>query len=241
MAGRGVLFEVADAVALQQDVDWERCAERAAPAQRQALGHLRTVVGDPRTPRVRSAAATAGAAGRDGPGFRLRAPRARRARRRRPSPVGGRVGDGAQPAALGHREHAGRVHRAGGVPGLEPGLPAGVRDDPGRRLLPHGPPHSLPGVRAGAVHRRPVRPPGPAAGRGLRPPGGVLGAAGGRGVGRRSSIPSCSCPRCSGCSFGSFRECAGTRGSTTRRRVWRWSRGRSRGCCSWPTCPRCRR
>ena len=70
MAGRGVLFEVADAVALQQDVDWERCAERAAPAQRQALGHLRTVSGISHAAGG-SAAATAGAAGRDGPGFRL--------------------------------------------------------------------------------------------------------------------------------------------------------------------------
>ena len=42
---RGVLFEVADAVALRQDVDWERCAERAAPAQRRTLGHLRAVAG----------------------------------------------------------------------------------------------------------------------------------------------------------------------------------------------------
>ena len=68
MAGRGVLFEVADAVALEQDVDWERCAERAAPAQRQALGHLRTVAGICRAAGRRAAAP---AAGRDGGGFRL--------------------------------------------------------------------------------------------------------------------------------------------------------------------------
>ncbi len=70
MAGRDVLFEVADAVALCQDVDWERCAERAAPAQRQALGHLRTVAGICRAA-GRRAAAPAAAAGRDGGGFRL--------------------------------------------------------------------------------------------------------------------------------------------------------------------------
>ena len=70
MAGRGVLFEVADAVALQQDVDWERCAERAAPAQRQALGHLRTVAGISRAAGA-GATAPAGAPGRDGPGSRL--------------------------------------------------------------------------------------------------------------------------------------------------------------------------
>ena len=70
MAGRGVLFEVADAVALEQDVDWERCAERAAPAQRQALGHLRTVAGILRAAGA-GVTAPAGAPGRDGPGFRL--------------------------------------------------------------------------------------------------------------------------------------------------------------------------
>ena len=43
--GPGHEDRFADAVALEQDVDWERCAERAAPAQRQALGHLRTVAG----------------------------------------------------------------------------------------------------------------------------------------------------------------------------------------------------
>ena len=70
MAGRGVLFEVADAVALEQDVDWERCAQRASLAQRQALGHLRTVAGICRAA-GRRAAAPAAAAGRDGGGFRL--------------------------------------------------------------------------------------------------------------------------------------------------------------------------
>ena len=70
MAGRGVLFEVADAVALEQDVDWERCAERAAPAQRRALGHLRTVAGISRAA-GRRAAAPAEPAGRGGAGSRL--------------------------------------------------------------------------------------------------------------------------------------------------------------------------
>ena len=68
MAGRGVLFEVADAVALEEDVDWERCEERAPPAQRQALGHLRTVAA---ISRAAGRGAVATAAVRDGSGFRL--------------------------------------------------------------------------------------------------------------------------------------------------------------------------
>ena len=70
MAGHGVLFEVADAVALEQDVDWERCAERAAPAQRRALGHLRTVAGIARAA-GRRAAAPAEPVVRGGAGSRL--------------------------------------------------------------------------------------------------------------------------------------------------------------------------
>ena len=70
MADRGLLFEVADAVALRQDVDWERCAQRAAPAQRRALGHLRTVEGICRAA-DRGAAAPGGAADRGGPARRL--------------------------------------------------------------------------------------------------------------------------------------------------------------------------
>ena len=42
MPDRGLLSDVADAVALQQEVDWARCAEQARPAQRRALDHLRT-------------------------------------------------------------------------------------------------------------------------------------------------------------------------------------------------------
>ena len=70
MAGRGVLFEVAGAVALEQDVDWARCAERAAPAQRRPLSHLRTVAGIARAA-GRGAGAPAEPAGRGGAGFRL--------------------------------------------------------------------------------------------------------------------------------------------------------------------------
>ena len=183
MAGRGVLFEVADrrcpgAGRRLGALRRTRGARPAAGARPPAHGR-----GYPRAPRVR---------GGDGAG---RSPRPRRTRasrlqhralgracRRRPSPVGGRVGYGARPAALGHRGHAGRVHRAGRVPGVEPGLPAGVRDDPGRHPPAHGSPRPLSGVRARAAHRRPVRPPSPAAGGGLRPAGGVLGAAGGRRV-----------------------------------------------------------
>ena len=70
MAGRGVLFEVADAVALEQDVDWERCAERAGPAQRRAIGHLRTVAGIARRA-GRRAGAPDEPVGRGEAGFRL--------------------------------------------------------------------------------------------------------------------------------------------------------------------------
>ena len=70
MAERGLLFEVADAVALQQDVDWEGCAERAAPAQRRALGHLRAVAAICRAA-GRRAAGPVMSAGRDGRGSRL--------------------------------------------------------------------------------------------------------------------------------------------------------------------------
>ena len=70
MADRGLLFEVADAVALRQDVDWARCAQRAAPAERRALGHLRTVAGICRAA-ARDPAAPAGGADRGGPGQRL--------------------------------------------------------------------------------------------------------------------------------------------------------------------------
>ena len=43
MSDRGLLSEVADAVATRQEVDWRRCAERAHPAQRGTLAHLRTL------------------------------------------------------------------------------------------------------------------------------------------------------------------------------------------------------
>ena len=72
MADRRLLFDVADAVALQQEVDWERCAQRAAPAQRRALGHLRTVAGICRAAGWR-AAAPVRAADRAGAGARFRA------------------------------------------------------------------------------------------------------------------------------------------------------------------------
>ena len=37
---RGLLSDVADAVVSQQEVDWERCAARATPTERGALGHF---------------------------------------------------------------------------------------------------------------------------------------------------------------------------------------------------------
>ncbi len=45
MPDRRLLSDVADAVAARQEVDWERCAERALPAQRRPLDHLRTFAG----------------------------------------------------------------------------------------------------------------------------------------------------------------------------------------------------
>ncbi len=70
MSDHGLLLDVADAVALRQEVDWERCAERAAPAQRRALDHLRAFAAI-----CRAAAPRAGAsgetAGRDRQGARL--------------------------------------------------------------------------------------------------------------------------------------------------------------------------
>ena len=40
-----VVVEVADALTLDQDVDWDRCAREAAPASRRTLENLRLVAG----------------------------------------------------------------------------------------------------------------------------------------------------------------------------------------------------
>ena len=45
MGDRGLLAGVADAVASGEDVDWERCAERAGPGERRVLRNLRTLAG----------------------------------------------------------------------------------------------------------------------------------------------------------------------------------------------------
>ena len=45
MGERGLLAGVADAVASGEDVDWERCAERAGPGERRGLRNLRTLAG----------------------------------------------------------------------------------------------------------------------------------------------------------------------------------------------------
>ena len=39
-----LVSEVADAVAWNEDVDWDRCARRAAPARRRMLDNLRALV-----------------------------------------------------------------------------------------------------------------------------------------------------------------------------------------------------
>ena len=70
MSDRGLLSDVADAVALQQEVDWERCAGRARPAQRRALDHLHTFAGICRAAGPQAGASGAGAA-RDLQGPRL--------------------------------------------------------------------------------------------------------------------------------------------------------------------------
>ncbi|MCY4659493.1 MAG: serine/threonine-protein kinase [Acidobacteria bacterium] len=62
--GRGLLPEVADAVAAGQEVDWERCTARAHPAERGALAQLRTLEGICRTAGV--AESSSRRAGRDG-------------------------------------------------------------------------------------------------------------------------------------------------------------------------------
>ena len=70
MSDRGLLSDVADAVALRQEVDWERCAGRARPAERRALDHLRTFAGICRAAGPRTAAPGA-VSGRDRRGGRL--------------------------------------------------------------------------------------------------------------------------------------------------------------------------
>ena len=63
MADLSLLHDVADAVATRQEVDWARCAARAAPGERRALDHLRAVA---RIARAAGPHAGAGdAAGRD--------------------------------------------------------------------------------------------------------------------------------------------------------------------------------
>ena len=41
----GVIVDVADALTLNQDVDWDRCAREATPAERRTLDNLRLVAG----------------------------------------------------------------------------------------------------------------------------------------------------------------------------------------------------
>ena len=183
MPDRGLLSDVADAVALQQEVDWARCAEQARPAQRHALDHLRTFAGICR----------GGGFANGDPGETRRRPsrvpahpaRHRRAGGYRPAAVGGRDGDRRRPAAGGLRGDAGGARRAGHAGRLGPGIPAGGRHEPVGDLLPPHPARSLPAVRAGAADWRPVRSPGVAAGRRSRLAWGVLGAAGGRRARRR--------------------------------------------------------
>ena len=57
MAGHGLLLDVADAVASDEDVDWRRCAERARPSERAVLGRLRTFAGICRAAGPRAGAA----------------------------------------------------------------------------------------------------------------------------------------------------------------------------------------
>lgn len=70
MSDRGLLSDVADAVVSRQEVDWERCAAHAVPAERGPLRHLRTVADISRAAGRRTGA-SAGAAGRDGQGSRF--------------------------------------------------------------------------------------------------------------------------------------------------------------------------
>ena len=70
MSDRGLLSDVAGAVATHQEVDWERCATRALPAERRALDHLRTFAGICQAAGVRGRA-PAGVAGREPQGSRF--------------------------------------------------------------------------------------------------------------------------------------------------------------------------
>ena len=70
MSDRGLLSDVADAVAAQQEVDWNRCAQRALPGERNALDHLRAFAGICRAAGQR-AGSFAVPAGRDSQGSRL--------------------------------------------------------------------------------------------------------------------------------------------------------------------------
>ena len=71
MPDRGLLSEVADAVAARQEVDWRRCAERAHPAQRGALAHLRTLEAIGRSGAGPADGAAVRPAGREGQGSRF--------------------------------------------------------------------------------------------------------------------------------------------------------------------------
>ena len=66
MADHGLLFDVADAVAADQEVDWRRCAERARPGERGVLDRLRAFAGICRAaaPRLGVAGGTGAAEGR---------------------------------------------------------------------------------------------------------------------------------------------------------------------------------
>ena len=70
MSDRGLLSDVAGAVAVHQEVDWERCATRALPAERRALDHLRMFAGICQAAGVRGRA-PAGVAGREPQGSRF--------------------------------------------------------------------------------------------------------------------------------------------------------------------------
>ena len=70
MFHRSSVSDVAEAVALRQEVDWKRCAEHARPAERGALEHLRTVARICRASEVRVGTSET-AARRDRPGHRF--------------------------------------------------------------------------------------------------------------------------------------------------------------------------
>ena len=240
MSDRGLLSDVADAVAAQQEVDWDRCAQRALPDERNAIDHLRTFAGICRA--VGRAGTPAGPlVDRDGHGSRLvrRAVGVLVVVALLQSVVGLATGVTLLPAAT-----EGMLAALAGplVPDVRAVSPTGFLPvsemTPAAsffRIVPHVlyPVCGLLLFVGGRFDRRAWL-----LGAVLVLLGAFWAQPGDAWVSALASIPSSSCRPCSGCSYESFRGSAGVPDSTTRRRASqdlpRWSAAR----CRWPTCRR---